>query len=91
MDTGIGTLSDGLAMALRMTSGYQEKCSKTARHLIDGLNLVEMGQLLDSSFPGVLKKFPSGFNAPSHAEWLMLYHFIFHFKSSILDDPLFLF
>ena len=58
MDTGIGTLSDGLAMALRMTSGYQEKCSKTVRHLIDGLNLVEMAQLLDSSFPGVFKIFP---------------------------------
>ena len=55
MDVVIGTLSDGLATALRMMNGYQEKCSRTVRHSINASNLVEMGQPLDSSFPGVLK------------------------------------
>ena len=53
VDAVIGTLSNGLATALRTTNGYQEKCSRTVRRSIDGLKLVEMGQLLDSSFPGV--------------------------------------
>ena len=67
VDAGIGTSSDGLATAQRTTNGYQEGCWKTARPSIDGSNLVATGQPLDSSFPEVLI-FPSGFNAPSHAE-----------------------
>ena len=54
VDVGIGTSSDGLATAQRMTNGYQEGCWKTARPLIDGSNLVATGQPLDSSFPEVL-------------------------------------
>ena len=57
-DAGIDTLSDGLVTALRTTSGCWAGCSETVRHLISGLNLVEVGQPLDSSFPEVFKNFP---------------------------------
>ena len=65
MDMGIGISSNGLATVLKTMNGFQAECSKTAKRSIDGLNLEEMGQPLDSSFPEVFKGFPSGFNAPS--------------------------
>ena len=58
VDADTGTLYDGLDIALKMTNGYLEECSRTPRCSIDGLNLVEVGWPLDSSFPEVFQKFP---------------------------------
>ena len=58
MDVDTSTLYDGLGMALKMMNGYLEECSRTPRCSIDGLNLVEVGWPLHSSFPEVFQKFP---------------------------------
>jgi hypothetical protein len=46
----INTLCVGKATDRRMTNGYLVIYSKTAKHLIDGLNLVVMDQALHDTF-----------------------------------------